>query len=107
EGHADKRDCIRLGWYRSRKFAPGLWRQAGRDRSPGAWDALALLAGVMFPIFTLSRPQGWERVPEGRVRALYLRKNIRRKSQQISRKSPHPAFGHLLPLLRNGRRGVM
>jgi hypothetical protein len=59
-----------------------------------------------FQFSPLSRPQGWERVPEGRVRALYLSRNTRRKSQQISRKSPHPAFGHLLPLLRNGRRGV-
>jgi hypothetical protein len=39
----------------------------------------------------------WERVPEGRVRALGFSKEYSLRSAYISRKSPHPAFGHLLP----------
>jgi hypothetical protein len=51
-----------------------------------------------FPGFPLSRPQDGRGCPIGRVRALPI-------AQIVREKSPHPAFGHLLPLLRNGRRG--
>src|SRR5436853_325276 len=40
---------------------------------------------------------GWERVPEGRVRALRFQGEKLLKSSHVARKSPHPAFGHLLP----------
>jgi len=49
----------------------------------------------------------WERVAEGRVRALCFSKECSSRSENTARKSPHPRFAHLLPLLRNGRRGVM
>src|SRR5690349_6117239 len=41
--------------------------------------------------------QQWERVAEGRVRALCRHEAVLFGASHISRKSPHPPFGHLLP----------
>ncbi len=50
----------------------------------------------MFPPL---QPAGWERGPDRADEGLFLTAEVGEKI-----KSPHPAFGHLLPLLRNGRR---
>jgi hypothetical protein len=55
------------------------------------------------PLPSARMGEGARRAGEGSL----FQQEYSSKSQQISEKSPHPAFGHLLPLLRNGRRGVM
>jgi len=52
---------------------------------------------MLSPSFPLSRAIAWERVPEGRVRALGLTHRMLVQIVRAERKSLHPAFGHLLP----------
>src|SRR4029079_10255019 len=54
--------------------------------------------------FPLLPSGGWEKVPEGRMRALSRSEYSFQKQFLLQAKSPHPDFGHPLPLLRNGRR---
>src|SRR5438067_2456147 len=61
---------------------------------------------MSIPIFPLSRPPAWVRMPEHQARALYPQTKCYGNAFLCQRKSPHPAFGHPLPLLRNGRGGM-